>query len=391
MKISGNSENMQCRCADGAVSEEQYNAALRSLYGRFGYQPYKMSKFEEYDLYAGNKDFLISDGIITFTDTDGRLMALKPDVTLSIIKNTDIVPGGTVKVFYSENVYRVPKGSETFREIVQTGLECIGRTDPYCIAEVIYLAAESLRAAGKEYVLDIGQLELLDAAASKISTDPAVKNALMKCAAEKNRHGVDEITARNANAGAGAGAADVFKMLIGLYGRVDEALPQVRAAARELGMQDSYDSLKEITDLLRASDGFDRFRIDFSAAAAGGGNYYNGIGFKGYVEGIPERVLSGGQYDRLVRRFHPDGEAIGFAVYLDTIEKYTAPDAGFDGDLLLLYPETAPRDKVLEAVLKYTSKGMTVRAARAGAEDGLSGRFRRVAFIDPEGAVKDEL
>ena len=67
--------------------QEKVMFGLRSLYRSYGYTQYKMSKFEEYDLYAKNKDFLISDGVITFTDTNGKLMALKPDVTLSIIKN----------------------------------------------------------------------------------------------------------------------------------------------------------------------------------------------------------------------------------------------------------------------------------------------------------------
>ena len=60
---------------------------LRELYRRYGYTQYKMSKFEPYDLYARSKSFLVSEDILTFTDADGRLMALKPDVTLSIIKN----------------------------------------------------------------------------------------------------------------------------------------------------------------------------------------------------------------------------------------------------------------------------------------------------------------
>ena len=41
--------------------DEKALFALRSLYRSYGYQPYKMSKFEEYDLYVGNKDFLVSD------------------------------------------------------------------------------------------------------------------------------------------------------------------------------------------------------------------------------------------------------------------------------------------------------------------------------------------
>lgn len=68
--------------------EEQVAFALRSLYKKYGYLPYKMSKFEPYDLYVANKEFLLGDGVITFNDTDGKLLALKPDVTLSIVKNS---------------------------------------------------------------------------------------------------------------------------------------------------------------------------------------------------------------------------------------------------------------------------------------------------------------
>ena len=68
-------------------NEEKAVFELRELYSKYGYLQYKMSKFEEYDLYVSNKDFLVSENIITFTDTDGKLLALKPDVTLSIIKS----------------------------------------------------------------------------------------------------------------------------------------------------------------------------------------------------------------------------------------------------------------------------------------------------------------
>ena len=38
--------------------EERISLALRALYKKYGYQPYKMSKFEEYDLYVTNKEKL---------------------------------------------------------------------------------------------------------------------------------------------------------------------------------------------------------------------------------------------------------------------------------------------------------------------------------------------
>ena len=141
--------------------EEQAIYRLRALYQSFGYRPYKMNKFEEYDLYAHNKSFLQSEQILTFTDTDGQLMALKPDVTLSIIKNTPETAGGLQKVYYHENVYRSSPAAAGYREIMQTGLECTGALDLSAMGEVLALAAESLALLSEEYLLDLGHVGLV--------------------------------------------------------------------------------------------------------------------------------------------------------------------------------------------------------------------------------------
>ena len=118
--------------------------ALRTLYSASGYRSYRMRKFEDYDLYGRNKDFLLSDRVITFTDTNGKLKALKPDVTLSIVKNIEDQPDEVQRLFYDENVYRVSDRTNTFREIMQMGLECIGAANNEAVTEVIDLAEKSL-------------------------------------------------------------------------------------------------------------------------------------------------------------------------------------------------------------------------------------------------------
>ena len=145
------------------LSDEIAVYRLRSLYRSYGYTPYKMSKFEEYDLYVRNKNFLVSDNIITFTDIGGKLMALKPDVTLSIIKNNKDNPDTVQKVYYNENVYRVSGSTPAYKEILQTGLECFGRIDTYCISEVLTLAAQSLSCISGEFVLDVSHLGIVSA------------------------------------------------------------------------------------------------------------------------------------------------------------------------------------------------------------------------------------
>lgn len=98
-------------------SEERAIFNLRSLYRKYGYAPFKMSKFEEYDLYVRNKDFLVSDRVITFNDTNGKLMALKPDVTLSIIKNSDDAPNEKKKVFITRMFTEFPKTLTVIRKL----------------------------------------------------------------------------------------------------------------------------------------------------------------------------------------------------------------------------------------------------------------------------------
>ena len=194
--------------------QERISFRLRSLYSEYGYERYRMSKFEEYDLYSRNKDFLFSESVITFTDTNGRLMALKPDVTLSIVKNRKDTPGEIQKLYYHENVYRVSTAADGFREQTQVGLECMGAVDSACIAEVLKLAAESLRLCSEKFVLEISHVGILSAFVDAIAPDAAVREEILKCAGQKNLHGISRICRDN---GLAEGAEDALKQLLGLY------------------------------------------------------------------------------------------------------------------------------------------------------------------------------
>ncbi len=170
---------------------------LKALYSRYGYLQFRMSKFEEYELYVRNKDFLDSLNVITFTDTNGKLMALKPDVTLSIVKNSKDTPGEVRKVFYNENVYRVSKRTGSFQELMQVGLECVGDVDEYNIYEVIMLAAESLMDISDNCVLDISHLGIINDILNSCDVDYNTREKILICISEKNAHGIRRICEEN--------------------------------------------------------------------------------------------------------------------------------------------------------------------------------------------------
>ena len=341
-------------------SEERISLLLRALYEQYGYAQYKMSKFEEYDLYVSNKDFLISDSVITFTDTNGKLMALKPDMTLSIVKNTKDAAGTLSKVYYDENVYRVSKGTHSFKEIKQVGLECIGDLDAYSLYEVLMLAAESLQSISGECVLDISHLGILSGVLESLGVSEDVQNDLLRCMGEKNPHELTAICKANAIQNEDI---DLLKALISLYGTPKEVLPKLAAL-----LQGKIDGalLKNFTEILEAFQGSplqSMLRIDFSVVSDM--HYYNGIVFKGFVKGIPDSVLSGGQYDKLLQKMNRKSGAIGFAVYLDLLERMEESSKDFDVDILLLYTEGTTLSNLRDAVARLSARGDRVMVQRA--------------------------
>jgi len=329
--------------------QEQVIYALRSLYNSSGYTQYKMGKFEEYDLYARNKDFLISDGVITFMDTSGKLMALKPDVTLSIVKNTPD-SSDLRKLYYTENVYRVTRGSGSFRELAQVGLECLGRIDDYAIAEVLTLAAESLRCISPESILDISHLGIVTALIDAIGVPGSHRDLVLKCIGEKNAH---ELSALCRNCGIGEERIALLRELLAISGAPERVLPRVRELLAGCIVPDGIDQLARVAKVLAENGCGDMLRVDFSAVDDI--HYYNGIVFKGFVRSLPESVLAGGQYDKLMRKMGRKSGAIGFAVYMDELERLNHQRRDYDVDVLLLYRDgddlaeiAAQRRRILE-------------------------------------------
>ena len=354
--------------------EEVTVAALRTLYEQFGYTPYKMSKFEEYDLYVRNKDFLISDNIITFTDTNGKLMALKPDVTLSIVKNTREITRGVRKVYYDEHVYRVAKSSHSFREIRQMGLECLGEPDAYCLCEVLLLAAQTLRSISEEAVLDVSHLGLITALLDRFAVGKEYSSAMLKCIGEKNKH---ELAAVCAQAGLSEEQTTLLCELAGIYGKPCEALKKLRilfADTPELAI------VEELAAIIETVGNNETVRLDMSVVSDI--RYYNGIVFKGFISGIPGAVLSGGQYDRLLYKMGKASGAIGFALYLNMLEDLCAAQQPYDTDEILLYSENESPSVICQAVLGLQRTGVRVLAARELPEKVT---YRRVWKLGEEG------
>lgn len=363
---------------EGVVTQgERAVYELRVLYEQYGYQAYRMSKFEEYDLYLQNRNFLKSKNIIAFNDPSGRLLALRPDVTLSIIKNVKDDAPGALRLYYNENVYRADPATHEIQEIMQAGLEYIGDVDLYALCEVIVLARRSLAAVGGEFAMDISHMGFVAGVLEAVEWPCGAQEQVLSCISRKNAHDILRLCAE---AGVDAALAEKIAALATLCGPFEKTLEQARnlcisgAAAQALG------ELEALWQALSAAGEGASLNLDFSLV--NDISYYNGIIFQGFLEGVPSAVLAGGRYDNLVRRLGKKPGAVGFAVYLDLLAGKNQARREYDVDALLLYDDATDIASLLRAANMLADTGQRVRVEKAVPGDV---RYRQLLRMKEKG------
>ena len=346
---------------------------LNRLYERYGYKKFKMSKFEPYELYVENKNFLNSNQVISFTDLDGELLALKPDVTLSILKSGL----GEGRIYYNENVYR-PK-ERHFRESAQTGIEYIGKLTAYAEAEVIALAVKSLKLFSDEIRIRISDVGLLSDIFEKLSITDTGR--ILRLFETKN---VTELDVLVSAGEIDENKAEILKNLINLYLPFGEGVKRLAEGSLTGGLfgEDNViiARLKELAAALKAFNVIDNIYLDFSVINSM--DYYNGIIFQGAIEGLPFTALSGGRYDKLAAKMGKDAGAIGFALDLSLVEDYKEEVSYTALDYIIIYDEKKDDiTKAVDVVERLINEGYKVEFIEKDEEEKM-GRIRAKQVLE---------
>ena len=347
--------------------EEKYIFTFQHLCEQYGYKKFRMSKFEDYDLYIENKNFLKSGNIITFNGPSGRLLALKPDITLSIVKNArdSLTPH---KVYYSEKVYRASDDANDIREITQAGVEFIGDVDIYAMSEVLLLSQKSLKAVSDDYIIGLSHTALISGLLNAAQLSVGVCEKIHSLIKNKNVH---EIRKLCASEGVSESLSKKIASLAVIFGSLSDVLPSLSDLCINEQTSLAVSELQSIHDLLLEIGFADRIRIDFSVT--NDMNYYNGITFQGFIRSIPQSVLSGGRYDNLLRKFSRKSGAVGFAVYTDLIERYSKSEKPLCADVLVLYKKDDVSG-LSSAVASLIDEGYSVRVQQNPETDNRFGK-----------------
>jgi ATP phosphoribosyltransferase regulatory subunit len=322
---------------------------------------------------AGNLDGIA----FRLVDSDGRLLALRPDMTVPIARLVASRMGaesGTLRFRYAAEVFREHESLRgQMRGFSQLGVELVGEGGPAADAEVVAVMVEGLASAGiADFTVAVGTVAVLHALVAAAGNDAQWGAAVLEAAHNRNLVGLDELS----RAAGDPRVARALRSVPRIRGGAD-AIVTCREATAGLGCEAALDDLSATWELLVAAGVSDRVVIDFSVMRAF--DYYTGLVVEAFAPGLGLPLGGGGRYDGVLGAYDSPLPAAGFALGLERVmialveqgvDVEVAPlDALIGGDPAAAIEAAAPLRSAGKRVALSSRSGseLAVEAMRLGA------------------------
>jgi ATP phosphoribosyltransferase regulatory subunit len=304
-----------------AREHEQTVQGLKRLFFSWGYLPVQTPVFDFYDIYRPFFDQASVEKIYRLVDREGDLLMLRSDVTLFLAKqlgrleNRDL----PLRVFYADSILRHQDAEDISRnEFYQIGAELIGEPGYFADLEALMLLVSCLREAGlSDYRIHLGSRAVFSAVFPGLDDKEA--SAALRAISLRSSSSLRDILSRG-----GRGQEETaFLAELFLYIGEADGVRELMARAKAKGflgeaLEQSLLFLARLWGELERLGVSGLFRLDLSETASQ--NYYTGIVFQAYKDGIDSAFASGGRYDKLLARFGFDAPSVGFSLMLRKIE-----------------------------------------------------------------------
>ena len=313
---------------------------LRIGFSLSGYREIETPSLEFYDVFGGDNALIRQEQMFKFTDAQGRLLVLKPDMTIPVARVAATQfknPSWPIKCFYVGNTFSADEmGGGRQSEFTQAGIEILGTNTPEADAEVITTAVRAVLAAGiEDFQIDVGQVEFFRGIMEESGLLEAEIEEVRSLIDRKDFVGVEEVAERHdIPAHLKALILDLPK-LFGSKEIIQRLEGQQIGARANLALE----SLKTVLEILEDRGVSGHVSVDLGMIQSL--NYYTGIVFRGYTYGVGFPILSGGRYDNLVSRFGFDCPATGFSMgvnlVLRALERQKSGWKAEQGGILVTY------------------------------------------------------
>lgn len=333
-------EGTRDRLFDECAAREAVTRRLTEMFKQRGYRQVMTPEMEFYDVYGTAETFYPLEDMFKISDTQGRLMVLRSDCTIPVARLTAtrlLSMPKPLRLYYGQNVYRVEHGLRGKpSEIFQIGAELIGSNSLRSDLEMVALAAAGLGDISNDngYRIELCHIGYFRSIMNSLNTDDETKELIRESIELKNYPALRDLTEPFGN----TPEARALKYLPRLFGG-EEVFDKAYALFGKNGAVDSLDYLKTIYGYLCELGLQEHVLIDLGLVNQA--EYYTGLIFRGYFNGIGEPCLSGGRYDKLIGRFvEEEVPAIGFAFNIDSITESMEREMPKAADILVFSDET---------------------------------------------------
>jgi ATP phosphoribosyltransferase regulatory subunit len=317
--LSSIPEGLQYIAGEELRRRRSVEANAMSVFDGWSYEEIATPTVDYYSLFERAMGPFEAHHAFRFIDTDGRLLALRPDVTSGIARAAATLfvnRPRPLRFCYAAPAFRLTHRSHAVwrRESIQIGCELIGKNTLAADMEVLAIACEILNRLGLngKYVITLNDVEIFNGIAENLGFDSGARDQLRLLMDGRNQADLESFLTPHVP----AHERHAFSKLIRLSGKQEtfEAARRVITNSRSQLALDRLESLWRLVDDLSLSD---RFEIDFGDVSRI--DYYTGLTFKIYIEGGGARVGSGGRYDNLTANFGKAEPAVGFVLDLEVL------------------------------------------------------------------------
>lgn len=264
--------------------------------------------------------------VFKFTDFDGQLLALAPDLTLAAgnialneyLKNTE----KPLRIYYVGKAYTFKKEHMRDRVYDQVGAELVGIGGIEADAEIISLAARAVEACGCDMTtvfVELSELRYMKSLLAGYGLTEDEKKVLTAHIARKNTFSMRK---DKGNESLCAKVGELLDAVPSLYGEASDVLPKAVALAKSLGNEAAAEAAErtaKLCTLLKEKVCGANICLDFATFAD---DSYSGVVFQGMSQKLGAPLFSGGRYDGVLGR--EQGlmvPATGFSISVDALVK----------------------------------------------------------------------
>lgn len=332
--------------------------------GRWGYEEVIPPTFEYLDVLAASLDPELIEKCYKIADrTTGRILLLRPDATAQIARIVAMGMAGAempLRLCYRTTVFRYePEHAGREREIFQIGAELIGLDTVAMDGEIIALMADCLGRLGLSgYTISLGHVGFFKGLLAQAGLSAEGRKRAEHAAARKDLPKLEAILrGERVSRRAARTLLDATRLFGG-----EEVLERGKAlAGRSRPLREALDRLAAVYRLLDAAGLKGRLLVDLGELR--GFDYYDGVVFEVFAEGLGYELGGGGRYNHLIGRFGRDLPSTGFA--LDVERLFRAVERSGNGptpsraDVLVAAPARAG-ERLFQAAQRLRAAGLRV-------------------------------